>query len=189
MNTATNAYKMPPLARVLVDSNAVQVVTDWINSLPGTPALAPPAIAPNGGTFYSFVSAALASPDTNATLYYTLDGSLPTTNSFLYAAPLSLTSNLTLTASAFATGYNHSVAASALFTIQPIYFTSGGFTTNGQFQLGCFGTPGRTYVLQASTNLISWIPLNTNLAATNLFLLTDPGAGNFSRRFYRALQQ
>ena len=100
-----------------------------------------------------------------------------------------MTSNLTLTASAFATGYNNSVTVSALFIIQPMQFTSVSFATNGQFQLNFLGVPGQTYVLQGSTNLLNWIPINTNLAVTNLFQLTDPGADNFPRRCYRALQQ
>ncbi len=49
MNTMNNTIKMPPLARVLVDTNAVQVITDWIKSLPGTPALTPPTLSPNCG--------------------------------------------------------------------------------------------------------------------------------------------
>src|SRR5439155_19907113 len=151
---------------------------------------APPTITPNGGTFSGSASVTLSAPDTNAALYFTLDGSLPTTNSFLYTPTLLLTSNATLTASAFEPGFINSVAASAQFTIEPvIHFTSGSFSTNGQFQLGFFGITGRTYVLQASTNLVNWIPLNTNVAVTNQFLLTDPGAGNFPYRFYRALQQ
>ena len=189
MNTETNAFKMPPLARSLIDSNAVQVVGDWINSLPGTPALAPPSITPNGGTFTSLASVTLAAPDTNAMIYFTFDASLPTTNSLLYAGPLSLTSNLTLSASAYATGYINSVTASALFIIQPMQFTSAGFATNGQFQLNFLGVPGQTYVLQASSNLVNWVPLSTNTPVTNLFQLMDPGAGNFQRRFYRALKQ
>ncbi|TAL02647.1 MAG: hypothetical protein EPO07_07095, partial [Verrucomicrobia bacterium] len=190
MNTATNSYKMPPLARTLIDTNAVQVVGDWINSLAGTPALAPPGITPNGGAFGGSVSVTLTSSDTNAALYYTLDGALPTTNSLLYSAPLLLTSNATLSASAFETGYINSVAASAAFTVTPvIHFTSGGFLTNGQFQLGFYGFTGQTYVLLASTNLVNWTSLSTNLAVTNQFWLTDPGASNFPYRFYRALQQ
>ena len=50
MNSVDPALKMPPLARSLVDTNAVQLFNDWINSLPGIPALAPPVITPNGGT-------------------------------------------------------------------------------------------------------------------------------------------
>ena len=188
MNTATNTYKMPPLARSLIDSNAAQVVGDWINSLAGTPALAPPSITPNGGTFTALANVTLSAPNTNAMIYFTFDRSLPTTNSLLYAAPLSLTSNLTLSASAFATGYVNSATVSALFTIQPMQFTTVGFATNGQFQLNFLGVPGQTYVLQASSNLVNWIPINTNLAATNLFQFTDPGAGGRPRRFYRVLK-
>ncbi len=37
MNTNAPGIKMPPLARNLIDTNAVQVFTDWINSLPACP--------------------------------------------------------------------------------------------------------------------------------------------------------
>jgi hypothetical protein len=55
--------------------------------------------------------------------------------------------------------------------------------------LGVVGVASNTYVLEASTNLINWIPLSTNTAATNQFYLSDPGASNFPSRFYRTLQQ
>ena len=37
MNTLDSTIKMPPLARNLIDTNAVLVMGDWINSLAGTP--------------------------------------------------------------------------------------------------------------------------------------------------------
>ena len=92
-------------------------------------------------------------------------------------------------ASAFGAGYNNSVAASALFIVQPIFFTSGSFLMNGQFQLGLSGMPGSNYVLEATTNFVNWTPLSTNLAPTNLFNLYDPNATNFPYRFYRVQQQ
>jgi uncharacterized repeat protein (TIGR03806 family) len=189
MNTVDPSIKMPNLARNLIDTNAVAVMADWINSLPGTLALAPPTITPNGGMFATSVNVTLQSTNDNATLYYTLDGSLPTTNSFLYSAPFSLTNDAVVTASAFWPSFNNSVATSAFFTVQPLLFTSATFTTNDTFQLGFFGTPGSNYVLQASTNLLDWTPLSTNLAPTNLFNLYDPNATNFPYRFYRVLQQ
>jgi uncharacterized repeat protein (TIGR03806 family) len=189
MNTVNPSIQMPPLARNLIDSDAVQVFTEWINSLPGTPTLAPPTITPDGGTFLPSVAVTLQPPDANAELYYTLDGTLPTTNSFLYSAPLLLTNSVTLSATAFQVNSNNSVAASAVFTVLPgIALTSAGFSTNGEFQLGISGMAGGNYVLQATTNLINWSSLSTNQASNNFFILFDPNATNFPYRFYRVLQ-
>jgi len=188
LNSTNDSVKMPTLARNLIDTNGVAVLASWINSLPGVSALAPPTITPNGGTFYTKVSIALAGPDTNAAVYFTLDGSLPTTNSFRYASTFNLTSNATISASAFETNYNTSVPASAPVTVLPVFFTSAGLLPNGQFQLSFAGVAGSNYVLLATTNFASWTPLMTNLAVTNLFNLMDPKASNFPYRFYRVRQ-
>jgi hypothetical protein len=189
INTNDPAVKMPPLARNLIDTNAVQVFTGWINSLPGTPALAPPTITPNGGTFIPSVTVTLQAPDTNATLYYTLNGTLPTTNSLLYSSPLLLTNNVILTANAFETGFDNSVAASAFFNAQPLYLTSMGLSPNNGFQLELLGMTGSNYVLQATTNFIDWTPIVTNIGTTNLLNLMDIDASHYQYRFYRVLQQ
>jgi uncharacterized repeat protein (TIGR03806 family) len=184
-----NTVKMPPLARNLVDTNAMSVLTDWINSLPGIPALAPPTISPNGGVFQSSVSISLQSTNGGDNLYYTLDGTLPNTSSFLYAGPFNLTSNATVRANAFKTGFTNSVAATAQFTLRPPFqFTSGGFFTNNTFQMPVSGLAGKTYNLQATTNFINWVTLSTNIAPSNSFYLIDPGATNFMYRFYRAIE-
>jgi uncharacterized repeat protein (TIGR03806 family) len=188
MNTLDSAIKMPPLARNLIDTNAVQVFADWINSLPGTPALAPPAIVPDGGNYTASVTVTLTPPDAHAALYYTLDGSLPTTNSFLYSGAFNLFNSATVSASAFETNYNNSVAASALFVVEPLYFTSQGFV-NHVFQLGLAGVTGSNYVLQATTNFSTWTSLSTNTAPAGLFNLMDVNATNYPYRFYRVLQK
>jgi hypothetical protein len=92
-------------------------------------------------------------------------------------------------ASAFETNFNNSVAAGALFTIQQPFFTTEAFTSGGMFQLGLSGAAGNRYVLQASTNLVDWTPIATNMATTNLFTLMDSNAAAFPSRFYRVLQQ
>jgi hypothetical protein len=189
INTNAAAIKMPPLARNLIDTNAVQVFADWINSLPGTPALAPPVITPNGGSYTSSVGVALTPPNGNASIYYTLDGSLPTTNSLLYTAPFNLKNNAMVSASAFEAGYDNSVSAGALFLIQPLDFTSAGFGANQQFQMGFAGLAGSNYVLQATTNFATWTPISTNIALTNIFNLVDSSATNYPYRFYRVRQQ
>ncbi len=188
MNTTNRVTQMPPLARNLIDTNAVAVLTAWINSLDGTPALAPPQIAPNGGNYIASVNVTLTAPDANAAVYYTLDGSLPTTNSVRYNGPFNLLNTATISADAFETNYNNSVAVSALFSIDPLHFTSTQYTNN-TFQLKFAGISGSNYVLQASTNLINWIPISTNLATANQFDLFDPNASTFPYRFYRVIGQ
>jgi mono/diheme cytochrome c family protein len=189
MNTVNPSIQMPPLARNLIDTNAVAVISAWINSLPGTPALAPPTITPSGGSFIPSVKVTLQGPDTNAALYYTLDGTLPTTNSLRYLAPFLLTNSGTLSANAFESNFNNSVAASAQFVVLPgISFTSTGFATNGVFQFELSALAGSNYVLQATTNFLNWTSLTTNLETNNLFQLFDPAASNYPYRFYRVLE-
>jgi hypothetical protein len=36
MNTNALTVKMPPLGRNVIDTNAVNLIRDWINSLPAT---------------------------------------------------------------------------------------------------------------------------------------------------------
>jgi hypothetical protein len=188
MNTTDPTIRMPTLARNLIDTNAVQAIGGWINSLPGAPALAPPTITPSGGTFDNSVSIILQPPDPLAAIYYTLDGSLPTSTSALFTGPILLTSNLTLRANAFESGYNNSVAANATFIINPAQFTAVSLT-NGIVHLFFTGTSGQTYVLLGSTNLLNWMPLATNVAPSGIFEMVDPQASQFSSRFYRTTHQ
>jgi len=47
-------------------------------------------------------------------------------------------------------------------------------------------TPGATNIVEASTDMVVWTPISTNVSATNQFTTMDATATNFSRRFYRA---
>jgi uncharacterized repeat protein (TIGR03806 family) len=191
MNTENPAVKMPNLARNLIDSNAVQPFVAWINSMGATPALAPPLLAPASGIFTNFVTLAMQPPDANAVLYYTLDGSLPTTASPLYTGPFTVTSSATVTANAFEAGYVNSVAAAGLFTIVPPLnnFFAPGFLPNGTFEMQFWAAAGQTFVLQSSSNLINWTSFNTNTPASVPFTLVDPGAAGAPMRFYRIVPQ
>jgi uncharacterized repeat protein (TIGR03806 family) len=188
MNVLNPTIQMPPLARNLIDSNAVATMAAWINSLGGTPALPPPVVAPTGGQFTGFVSVTATEPATNATsMYYTLDGSLPTTNSTPYTGPIMVTNSATLNINAWAPGYVESVVDTVPYTILPgPYFTSLPVFTNGLFAMSLAGPAGSNYVLQVSTNLFQWTSLSTNTPATSPFTLTDPGAPG-GNRFYRVL--
>ena len=188
MNSTDPSIQMPTLARNLVDTNAVQVFGDWINSLPGTPALAPPDIIPGGGSFYGSVAVTLQHSNTLAAIRYTLDGSLPTNSSALFSDAVILTNNATLRAKAFASGFIDSVAANATFLINPSQFTAVSLT-NGVVHLFFAGIANQTYVLEASTNLVDWTPVQTNVAPAGVFEMIDPAASQFQYRFYRTEQQ
>jgi hypothetical protein len=59
---------------------------------------------------------------------------------------------------------------------------------NGQFSFDYSANPGLSYVVQKSANLLDWIPIATNTAATNPQHFTDtfvPG----STLFYRVGRQ
>jgi len=187
MNTVDPTIKMPNLARNLIDSNAVQAMADWINSLGGVPALAPPVLTPGSGIFTNVVTLTLQPPGASAAIYYTLDGKLPTTGSTLYSAPFNLTSSATVTANAFEAGYVNSVAVSGLFTIVPPLnnFFAPGFLPNGSFQMQFWAAAGQTFILQTSSDLIHWTTLSTNTPASLPFTLVDPGAAGARYRFYR----
>ncbi len=187
-SNAPSKIQMPPLARNVIDTNAVVVMAAWINSLPGVPALAPPTLIPDGGSFVGQALVAVAAGETNASIRYTLDGSLPTTNSALYAGPFRLTTNATVSASAFAAGFINSVAASAYFQVQPIDFLSENFSNN-VFLMSFLGANGSNYALQASVDLTNWVSLSTNTGAVAPVELEDPGATNFRYRFYRVVRQ
>ncbi len=189
MNMVNPPVQMPPLARNLIDTNAVQIMADWINSFTNTPALAPPILTPSTGIFTNFVTLTLQPPDTNAVLYYTLDGSLPTTNSTLYTGPFDLSYSAVVTANAFETDFVNSVAVSGTFTIVPTAFSilSPGFLPDGSFQMQYSAPAGQSYVLQSSTDLLNWTSVGTNNPTSTPFTLVDPAPGAAPWRFYRVV--
>ncbi len=56
------------------------------------------------------------------------------------------------------------------------------------FQMQVTGLIGKTYILQASTNLIDWVSLTTNSAVASELNFTDPATTNFPSRFYRVIE-
>jgi hypothetical protein len=301
---------------------------------------ATPVIAPASGVFTNFVQISIASPLNGSSIYYTLDGSTPTTNATFYSGPFVLTNSAIIQAIAAVTGQPISAVASASFIssalvgngtglvgqyyantlytdpfagtplvrtdptvnfnwntvspdpsipttdytvrwtgmVQPMftgnytfytttddgvrlrvngqelvnrwspqspttwsgsitlqalqvypiemdYFQAGGgaiaqlawsgpYTTQtiipqsqlypfsglvpvqfiasrmfgGAFSLQMSGTPGKSYLLQASTNLTSWISLSTNVPSTTVLNFSDLNVSNYPARFYRAVQ-
>ena len=110
----SEAYKMPPLARNTVDERGAKLLRDWIESLPGPPVLPPPQILPHGGDFSQPVEVSLAS-EPGAKIYYTLDGTVPTTDDHLYEKPFTLADPTIVRAVALKPGTKKSIVAKEFF--------------------------------------------------------------------------
>jgi hypothetical protein len=63
--------------------------------------------------------------------------------------------------------------------------TEFGIKTN-RFRFSVTGTAGQIAVVEGSTNLLRWLPLQTNELGIEPFFFTDPSTSIFPCRFYRA---
>jgi hypothetical protein len=71
-----------------------------------------------------------------------------------------------------------------------LHFNAGNsdIVSNG-FGFNLSGMAGQTVVIEASTNLTSWTPIQTNSLLTGYYYFNDPSWANFSQRFYRVRTQ
>jgi hypothetical protein len=65
--------------------------------------------------------------------------------------------------------------------------SNGLLTTSTGCTLQISVPVGISYIILASTDLKSWIPVATNVSATGHEVYTDISATNYSRRFYRTV--
>lgn len=85
------------------------------SSGPSGNTAATPTFSPAPGLYTNPISVSIASGTVGASIYYTTDGTMPTTSSTLYSAPISLSQTTTVKAIATASGYINSPAATATY--------------------------------------------------------------------------
>ncbi len=119
-----------------------------------TPQTAPPSptISPNGTTSDTPVTVTLADTVSSAAIYYTTDGTTPTTSSTLYGGPFSLANSATITAIAALPGAVPSAPVSASFVVNTTPPTTTA-TVNGTLGLGGWYTGAVTVSLSATDPL------------------------------------
>lgn len=106
----TSATTVTLSATAQVRITQIVVTTDGGGSI----TVNPPTISPDGGNFATSQQVKLIHADADA-IYYTLDGTTPTTSSTLYSAPFTINATTTVTAIAVKDGVSSS-PATATFT-------------------------------------------------------------------------
>jgi sugar lactone lactonase YvrE len=96
-------------------SAATQVTQSIVVNVIG--AAATPTFSPVAGTYTSTQTVSISDTTSGATIYYTTNGTTPTTSSTVYTSAIPVASTETLQAIATATGYSTSAVASAAYTI------------------------------------------------------------------------
>ena len=109
-----------------------------------------PVFSPAAGIYHTTQSVAISDTTANVTIYYTTDGSQPTTSSAIYSGPITVASTETLNAIAVATGFTNSSVASAAYTISPPVAPAITWPTPGPIT---YGTPLGSAQLNATTTV------------------------------------
>lgn len=144
--TSSTQYTTPINVSTTTTIEAMGAASGMTNSTVATAIytiqVATPTFNPTAGTYNSTQSVAISDTTSGATIYYTTDGTTPTTSSTQYTGPITVSSSMTIEAIAAVSGMANSAVATATYTIQsggggggsPSYgsgFTSSGLTLNG----------------------------------------------------------
>jgi hypothetical protein len=141
--TSSTRYTGPISVSTTETLEAIAVVTGDSNSAVATATYtinvqaATPSFSPAGGTYSSAQSVSISDATSGATIYYTTNGTTPTTSSTRYTGPISVSTTETLEAIAAVTGNSNSAVATATYTINaqaatPTFSPAGGTYTSTQ---------------------------------------------------------
>ena len=73
--------------------------------------------------------------------------------------------------------------------VSPVQLLSPAIPGASTFQTTLMGQPGKTYVIQASSDLITWTPIATNTLSGTNWIFAEPVDPSVSHRFFRAVCQ
>jgi len=143
-----NRDGVPDLAVANFNSNTVTVLLAL--------RVATPTFSPPGGTYDRPQSVTISDATPGATIYYTTDGSTPTTASTVYTGPIAVTRTTTIKAMATANGMVNSSVATAVYTLRaatPTFSPPGGTYLVPQYVSISDASPGVTiyYTTDGST--------------------------------------
>lgn len=133
---------------------AIQDITSWTLSSTAASATAAPVISPASGTFASAQSVTMTDATSGAVIYYTVDGSQPTTSSTKYGGAFSVGTSATIKAIAVASGLAASGTATSVITIQSAGSSGGGSGGTGGTSVVSFGSGFSASGMQLNGNAV-----------------------------------
>jgi hypothetical protein len=124
-----------------------------------------PVFSPAGGTFVAVQTVTISDAAPGATIYYTSDGTTPSTGSAVYSGPITVSNNEVVQAIAAAPGYSNSSVGSAAFTINVPQTALPAFTPAG----GTYATSQTVTISDATAGATIYYTTNgtTPTAASN----------------------
>jgi hypothetical protein len=143
----------------------------------GPPTATAPTLSPGGGSYTSPVAVTIADATPNSVIYYTTNGSTPTTASAKYSGALTLGTTTTVKALAAASGYMNSAVSTATYTIttssstvSPVSLTAAynvyGIDKDGSaYTNGGLDTSGYTLSGTLLGSAVSWSGITFNLGS------------------------
>jgi N-acetylneuraminic acid mutarotase len=136
-----------------------------------TPPAATPTFSPAAGSYTSAQTVTISDKTPGATIYYTTNGTTPTTSSTVYnGAAIIVSSSETLEAIATLSGYSNSAVASAGYLISPLAvggmldwtWMGGSSTVNHAGVYGTLGTPAAGNIPGSRGYATSWTDSSGN---------------------------
>jgi len=161
--------------------------------------VATPTFSVAAGTYGATQSVSITSTTSGALVYYTTDGSTPTTSSTLYSGAVSVTANATLNAIAVKSGMNNSLTASTVYVINcaiPVLTPATGtynsvqtvsMSTTTSGAIIYYTTDGTTTPTAASAQYSIPITVGSNITLKAVAIKTGMGNSTVASETYTIL--
>ena len=163
---------------------AIAVATGYSNSAVSSATYtmysktATPVLSLASGTYTSAQALTIADATSGAVIYYTTNGTTPTSSSARYTGPITISATETVGAVALASGYTTSSLASATYTITSGSSGSGSTSGSGTLPAPTFSVAAGTYTAAQT------VSITDATAGTTIYYTTNGTAPTTSSTKY-----